>query len=244
MCVPVHDRGEACSEHEQCASGFCPGDDGVCCDTNCTDTCESCSGAKTGGEDGTCGPIAMGEDPDAECADSGAAMCAASGMGCNGNAAAPGCVLYPAGTECASAACIGAELSPSWSCDGSGTCDADTPTSCAPYACDDAGTACQTSCVDTADCDADNFCNGTTCVPRIANGNSCTANEQCMSGACPGDDGICCDVACDGLCESCLGALTGGTNGTCSFITAGTDPSNECPAVVTPNCNGNGMCGL
>jgi hypothetical protein len=165
-------------------------------------------------------------------------------MGCNGDAAAPGCVLYPAATVCAATACIGSELSPSWSCDGGGTCVADSPTSCAPYACDDAGTACQTSCTDNDDCDANSYCNTANgnCVPKKTNGDGCAEGAQCASGFCPTDDLVCCDAACDGTCESCLAANNGGTNGACGFVPDGDDPDQECPTLQA--CNGNGMCSL
>lgn len=242
-CVVQKDLGVACAEHEECADGFCPTDDGVCCNANCTDTCEACTADKTGGEDGTCAPVMMGEDPDTECTDQGVESCGANGMGCNGSATAPGCVLYASGEVCASSACLVDETSPSWACDGAGTCTADTPTSCAPYACDDAELACQTTCDDHADCDANHYCNTTnnTCVPKKNNGDGCTVGDECTSGACPGQDGICCDVACDGICEACLGSKTGGTNGTCDFIPSG-DIDNECPTITT--CNGSGACTL
>lgn len=242
-CVAQKDNGEACGENEVCASGFCPSDDGVCCNENCTDTCEACTAAKTGGEDGVCGVIAAGEDPDVECSDQGAETCGAMGMGCNGDAAAPGCVLYPADTVCASAGCMNAQISATWECDGDGTCVADSPTDCAPYACDDAGTGCETQCQDHTDCDDNNYCNTTnnTCVPKISDGAGCAEDAQCTSGFCPTDDGVCCDAACSGECESCLGALNGDVNGTCGFTESG-DPDDECPSLQA--CNGQGMCAL
>jgi hypothetical protein len=64
-CEPL--VGEACMSGATCPSGFCV--DGVCCDTACSGSCEACSFAKKhDGEDGTCGAIAAGTDPDAECA--------------------------------------------------------------------------------------------------------------------------------------------------------------------------------
>ncbi len=243
-CVARKATAEACGAHEECESGFCPADDGVCCNESCSATCEACTADKTGGEDGSCGAVLAGDDPDAECSDAGAASCGASGMGCNGSAANPGCVLYEAGTECASAACIGGEAAASWSCDGDGTCVAASPTSCAPYACDDAGDACQTACTDHGDCDADHYCNtsNNTCVAKKNNGDGCTEGAECASGQCPGDDGICCDVACDGLCEACLASKTGGANGTCEPISNNTDPDDECPTLQS--CNGSGACSL
>ncbi len=52
-------NGTPCTMGSQCASAFCV--DGFCCDTACgggaTADCRSCSGAQTGGADGTCGTV-------------------------------------------------------------------------------------------------------------------------------------------------------------------------------------------
>ena len=56
---------------------------------------------------------------------------------------------------------------------------------------------------------------------------TCTVGAQCASGFCV--DGVCCDKACDGSCESC--ALTGKV-GTCSPIKNATDDS----------CGGHSIC--
>jgi len=65
------DQGDACANAGQCRTGFCK--DGVCCNTACTDACESCGG-------GTCQAIRNAED---------APECVAP-MHCNGGAR---CVL-------------------------------------------------------------------------------------------------------------------------------------------------------
>ncbi|MDB4938981.1 MAG: Flagellar hook-length control protein FliK [Labilithrix sp.] len=54
---------------------------------------------------------------------------------------------------------------------------------------------------------------------------SCTTDTDCASRHCA--DGVCCDTACTGMCESCgLEA-----KGTCSPIAADTDPEHECANV-------------
>src|SRR5690606_24314284 len=85
-------------------------------------------------------------------------------------------------------------------------------------------------CTDNSHCSGANMvCGGNVCLPgNLGSGEACQASEQCTSGACPLPEGICCDVACDGTCESCLGVNTCGTDGTCAPITAGTDPDVEC----------------
>ena len=66
----------------------------------------------------------------------------------------------------------------------------------------------------------------------------CTEDHECLSNECT--DGFCCDVACAGECEACAAALSGGTDGVCSFIPTGNDPENECG--VGSHCNGAGVC--
>jgi hypothetical protein len=67
---------------------------------------------------------------------------------------------------------------------------------------------------------------------------SCSTGSLCLSGNCV--DGICCDLACTGLCQACTAAKKGsGTNGTCGNVGIGSDPDNECPS---GDCNGSGSC--
>ncbi len=104
-----------------------------------------------------------------------------------------------------------------------GTC---APCATTPNCADAAGTYCDTTVM------------GGTCTPVKAGGTSCSGNDQCASTFCT--DSVCCNVACNGTCESCLGAQTeGGQTGTCSPVTGTTDPSDECGAQV---CNGVNAC--
>ncbi len=75
-----------------------------------------------------------------------------------------------------------------------------------------------------------------------SNGETCSVNDDCCSGNCV--DSYCCDTACDGNCEACD---ISGSEGTCSYISSGTDPdgdcdgcANDCEAETT--CDGNGNC--
>lgn len=61
------------------------------------------------------------------------------------------------------------------------------------------------------------------------NGVGCVAPTDCISGNCV--DGVCCDTACDGICESCSQT---GLVGQCSPAMAGTDPDNDCAAKLPP----------
>jgi hypothetical protein len=89
-CVDALPLGAPCSSASSCVSGNCPSDDSVCCDEPCHRQCEACLGAKTGGSDGTCGPVSASSDPDSECSDAPGA-CGPDGTGCNGAANDPHC---------------------------------------------------------------------------------------------------------------------------------------------------------
>ncbi len=75
---------------------------------------------------------------------------------------------------------------------------------------------------------------------RLLQGEACALPFECASGLCV--EGVCCDTACDGLCESCLGALTGGANGACAPSATGTDPDAQCLDSGSPACGQNGLC--
>lgn len=103
--------GATCTVSGECASGACA--DGFCCDVACDGPCLACSAAKTGGQDGVCAPVPAGEDPDAECLDSGAAACAENGW-CDG---AGSCQLYASASGCAPEPCTGPADCASGFCD-------------------------------------------------------------------------------------------------------------------------------
>lgn len=67
QCVPKITNGLPCTNGAQCASGNCPTQDGVCCDTACTALCRACVMNKTGAASGTCANVTAGSDPDSEC---------------------------------------------------------------------------------------------------------------------------------------------------------------------------------
>lgn len=62
-----------------------------------------------------------------------------------------------------------------------------------------------------------------------ANGEACGAAAECGSNFCV--DGVCCESACDGVCESCGLA----EKGTCQPVPDGTDPQSECAALPVPD---------
>ena len=73
-----------------------------------------------------------------------------------------------------------------------------------------------------------------------APGPSCALGFECASGFCV--DGVCCDTACDGACESCIAVNTGGVDGTCAQVKDGTDPDHACLDSGAPACGTNGLC--
>jgi len=227
-------NGTACTQSEECASGFCT--DGVCCETECSGTCQACTAAKKGsGADGVCGFVAVGTDPKDHCQDEGAASCGKDGF-CNGAGA---CRLYAAGTTCGDASCNGTQAFQPV-CNGSGSCQQpQSGTECAPYAC--TGGGCKTSCVSEADCVNGNYCDAGVCKPKLTAGAACSINAQCTTGFCT--DGVCCDTACTGSCQACTAAKKGsGVDGVCAAIKAGTDPDAECSDQGAASCGTDGYC--
>jgi hypothetical protein len=75
---------------------------------------------------------------------------------------------------------------------------------------------------------------------KLADGARCTRSAQCRNSFCVA--GICCESACDGLCESCSGTDTGAASGRCLPVKAGTDPASECAAQPAATCGTDGSC--
>lgn len=79
-------------------------------------------------------------------------------------------------------------------------------------------------------------------TPLAPDGTACTDGAECAAGNCI--DGVCCESACDGTCEACVAALTGGTDGECSTVLAA-DPEDECEATgCQSGACGSGACEL
>ncbi|MBK7581987.1 MAG: hypothetical protein IPI67_17490 [Myxococcales bacterium] len=75
-------------------------------------------------------------------------------------------------------------------------------------------------------------------------GQACSSDAECGTGSCA--DGVCCDTACDGVCEACN---VPGQVGFCVAHAAGTDPEQECAAPTCVKgveesfaCDGSGAC--
>jgi hypothetical protein len=65
----------------------------------------------------------------------------------------------------------------------------------------------------------------------------CKEAKDCRSGHCV--DGICCNSACDGICESCDQP---GMGGRCLVVPAGQDPDDECAEEPPSSCGRDGAC--
>jgi hypothetical protein len=219
--------GSACAANTDCNSNFCA--QGYCCNTACTGTCQSCALTNS---IGTCTNVPSGQDPLSQCTDAGSTSCGNNGF-CSGAGA---CQKYAAGTQCAPATCTGSTQAPASVCNGTGACMPPTTTSCGAYACDTTNKICKITCTVDGDCTAPNICNAGTCTLAPL-GHSCTAAGACASGLC--QQGVCCASSCSGTCASC--ALTG-TLGTCTNITAGTDPLNACADGTAATCGTDGTC--
>ena len=294
QCTAKKAPGIGCMGTNQCLAGVCDMTDGVCCDTMCSGTCESC---KLAGSPGICTNIQSGLDPEDECA--GTQVCndvnqcrKENGDTCTlGNEClSDNCI----DGRCCNTACGGAckacnianflgqcvdigggqdpanECAGALSCTGNGACQLPpgqpclTASQCGSGFCVDGvccGTACASICTSCnlagaegtcsplvagddpdGECSGGNpSCNGAGACGKAVNGTPCVDNSGCTSNQCI--DGFCCDGNCNGLCEACSAAKTGGTNGTCAPVTAGTDPDAECSTVPAPNCAAGNACG-
>jgi hypothetical protein len=208
----------------------------VCCDEACTAGCRSCLGAETGGSNGTCGDVTANSDPYDDCGN--AAVCEADD--CDGAGA---CELLTGGEACGPAeSCTNGQYTGPSTCDVNGQCQTPSPVSCGGHVCN--GNVCATSCANHGECLPAYWCDANNdCLADKAQGGSCVDPEECQGNVnCV--DGFCCDGPCTGQCVSCAGADTGGADGTCAAISAGTDPDNECPDTGGPcgpdgsGCNG------
>ena len=87
---------------------------------------------------------------------------------------------------------------------------------------------CAGSCAGDGDCDAGAYCDaGGHCGPDLDLGGACSSGSQCRSGICA--DGVCCNSACGGTCQSCDLA---GSAGTCTLVPNLSDPDLECGGVT------------
>lgn len=220
-------NGNACSSNEDCSSGYCV--DGVCCSTACDGVCQSCTALGKGyPDDGTCGYVHPGQDPDKECNDEPATQCGLSGV-CNGAGA---CAKYENGTACADATCNGSKYQPAGVC-ADGQCSVFAEIDCTTFGCDVDG--CKQQCSSDSECSAGSYCTNGICRLKKQLKEECDNASACASGHCV--DGVCCDNACTGACMACNVATS---LGTCHFVPQNMPDISTC--VMPKACDGSGVC--
>jgi hypothetical protein len=210
-----------------------------------------CSGQDSDCQTVTCGGHTCGfdnADLGTTCDDGGGTVCDGLGHcvecidneGCSGAAVCQGgqCV----GTACDDTVMNGDETD----VDCGGSCpgcdngqDCLTAADCVSQFCnsDDSCAAC-TGNDDCAEA-VGTYCEGGLCLGQKVDGTACGVDSECVSGHCA--DGLCCDDACVGDCRACATAISGGTDGVCTFIPMGQDPESECQSGQL--CQGDGTCG-
>lgn len=199
-----------------CAQGQCSS---ICTANTQTDpvNCGACGHACGAGQQCVSGVCTSGCTSNAQC--SGATPVCSSGV----------CVQCASPTDCPASFCSGSTLS-TFACTAN-VCQT-INTQCMDQC---SGGSCSSSCTSDSQCGSGRYCtSGGVCATRAANGATCTSGSSCISGNC--SSGVCCNTACSGnSCQSCLGSVTGGTNGTCANVTAGTTCTGG-------TCDGNGTC--
>jgi len=237
ICEVRRGNGQVCGADGECESGFCSAER-ICCDGACGGTCMACAAAATGQPDGTCAPVRAGIDPRADCPADREESCGRNGA-CDGSGR---CDLYGAGTVCAPATCDpGGRFTATRTC-GGGACAAAATEECGLSVCD-VPSGCRRGCAADGDCIESSYCDTAqhTCAAKRANGASCGARQECLSGNCV--DRVCCNSPCAGPCASCLAVENGQqADGTCGDVVEGTDPENEC-APSPAACGLDGFCG-
>ena len=92
--VEPRELAEQCAFDGECGSGYCI--EGVCCENRCEANCLSCLSRITGGDDGRCLPVPLGQDPKEGCAVDDLRECKNTGE-CDGEGA---CEQVADGTLC------------------------------------------------------------------------------------------------------------------------------------------------
>ncbi len=206
QCLPDLGAGAACDEASDCQAGlFCT--DGVCCTSTCGGTCMACDLA---GSLGTCAPVPLGQDPDAEC---GGVSCAGFYWGWLGD-------------TCYRRADVSASLA---SCNGSGACRS-AALECSTSARGTAYLTCNSQCQDPNL----STCTGTTagtCTNVNPGSQTCGTGPcqvtvpQCVNGSpnsCVPNSGAASPETCNDIDDNCDGTVDNG-----SFADA-LEPNNSC----------------
>ncbi len=134
---------QGCSAPSECSSGFCV--DGVCCDSACEGSCNSCA---LPWSPGRCATVPAGLDPRGACG--GGQTCVAT---CGPSGA---CITSGAGAQCARAQCTGPTtgVGPAFCPAQGSSCPtaAQQAFDCSPFACEPVFGACRSTCASSSDC--------------------------------------------------------------------------------------------
>jgi hypothetical protein len=233
-----------CPDGDACEIGTCDPETGDCdtevavegtpCDPD--DGLECTEGACD--EEGACIPsVAEGCAIDDACFESGAVNPANPCEVCDPSEDAEGWSPASVGTVCGEQSCTGGVVTEAGTCDGAGSCEPGYQSDCGAYRnCD--GDGCATSCTNNGQCNG--ACTDGECVAQRADGETCTADNQCASEACV--NGRCCEEACEDACMGCSAHVTGEANGTCAPILDGLDPRSDCEDEGAESCGSTGVC--
>lgn len=82
---------------------------------------------------------------------------------------------------------------------------------------------------------------GRAVIYALDDGAPCSRDSDCLHGHC--SEGVCCEAACEGGCQSCLGSVTlTGVDGQCAEIPAGAMPKTPCETDPKQPCRADGLC--
>ena len=187
-------NGTTCTAATECGSGYC--EQGVCCNTGCEATCQSCNlSAATAG---TCTNVPVGDRPAQPVHGRRRHHAAAPTAPATARGSASSTRAEP--SACAQS-CAVSTLTASSRCDGAGKCVAGTTRPVRPTSA--AGRLPRAPAAANTDCTSPNVCTAMSCG-KYPIGSACSANTDCNSSFCA--QGDCCNTACTGTCQSC--ALT------------------------------------
>jgi MYXO-CTERM domain-containing protein len=217
--------GQVCTDGLDCVTGHCV--DNHCCDTACTDQCAACDVA---GSEGICSAVTGAPHGErTACITDNSMVCGGS---CDGVVVTK-CAYPDNAKPCRAASCTEGRATLAANCSGSGECSAVQYQECSPYKC--VGTLCGGGCTVDSDCTTGNYCSGGLCKAKMAQGQACGGDNQCVSANCI--DGHCCNTACSGQCEACD---LPDHLGTCSAIAG--EPHGARPQCVSDQSVCGGAC--
>ncbi len=221
--------GATCKVNSDCALNHCV--EGVCCDGACGQTCRSCLGSKTGGQDGTCANMTPGSACTGGVCNSTTGTTPACVACAQGNSCPPANVCKTGKLDCSTGTPVCKEdqnLDATHACGPAASCSTTTNKATRAQMCDGVGN-CPAAVVDACAYG----CNGTVCATAKSQGSLCGSTAECANElSCA--DSYCCNSACTGSCQACNVA---GSLGTCTTLISGDTPHSGRVA-----CAGSGLC--